>query len=324
VTKSISRLALLALTLLAAYTLAGCQDEPVELPTRVAVLPTLTATAASPAAQQPAAQQPAATVPPTWTVAGGGPPPSPTPGNRPTFTPRPSNTPFTPFTPTSTATPVPSETPVLPPTLTPSPTAPPLGTENLLPNPSFEDGWYNQNGTPELQLPNSWQLQWDEGFNWLDSDPWNRFVRPETRVLASDLLPANERDLFIWDGNQTVKIFKREGALSFRLTTLVSLEPGSYLFTIQVFPDMVDDYTEAGGKIWAPDPLSAQLRFIMDPPSNEWHFPTFGQKNEFQYAFYVSELKTVRIGVHFVGRWAILNNGWFMDDWSLIQLSPET
>lgn len=317
-TKNASRLALLALILLAAYTLAGCQDEPVELPTRAAALPSFTPTAAS------VVLEPTATVPPTYTAAGGGPPASPTSGNRPTFTPRPSNTPFTPLTPTSTATPVPSETPVQPPTLTPSPTAPPVGTENLLPNPSFEDGWYHQNGVPELQLPNSWQLQWDEGFNWLDSDPWNRFVRPETRVLTSDFLPADERDLFIWDGDQTVKIFKREGSLSFRLTTMVTLQPGSYLFTIQVFPDMVDGYTEAGGKIWAPDPLSAQLRFIMDPPSNEWHFPTFGQKNEFQYAFYIDEPKTVRIGVHFVGRWAILNNGWFLDDWSLIQLSPET
>jgi hypothetical protein len=317
--STLSRTALLALILLATIILAGCQDEPVELPTQVAALPSLTpAAAASPVAKA------TATVPPTWTVEGGGPPPSPTPGSQSTFTPRPSNTPFTPFTPTSTATPVPSETPELPPTLTPSPTAPPMGTENLLPNPSFEEGWYHANGVPELQVPNGWQLQWDEGRNWLDSDPWNNFVRPEARVLTSDFLPADERDIFIWDGDQTVKIFKREGSLSFRLTTVVDLEPGSYLFTIRVFPDMVDDYDDAGGKIWAPDQLSAQVRFFMDPPSSEWHFPRFGEKNEYQFAFHVSEFQAVRIGVHFVGRWAILNNGWFLDDWSLIQLSPES
>jgi hypothetical protein len=317
--RTLLRLALLGLILLAINLLAGCQDEPPALPTQVAALPTLPpSTEASPVLQA------TGTVPATWTVAGVWPPPSPTAGSQATFTPRPTNTPFTPFTPTSTITPVPTDTPELPATPTPSPTAPAVGTENLLPNPSFEEGWYHQSGIPELQLPNSWQLQWDEGRNWLDSDPWNRFVRPETRVLTSDFLPADERELFIWDGNQTVKIFKREGALSFRLTTVVDLDPGSYLFTIQVFPDMVDDYNDTGAKVWAPDPLSGQLRFIMDPPSDEWHYPVFGEKNEFQYAFYVSEPKTVRIGVHFVGRWAILNNGWFLDDWSLVQLSPET
>jgi hypothetical protein len=310
-----SRPALLALTLLVAFALAGCQEEPPELPTQAAALPTFSALAAT------TVVQPTATVPPTWTLEGGQPPAVSLPAGGPTITPRPSNTPFTPFTPTSTATSTPSATPVLPPTLTPSPTTPPVTTENLLPNPSFEDGWYNQGGVAELQLPISWQLQWDEGPNWLDSEPWNVFVRPESRVLTSDFLPPNERELFIWDGDMTLKIFKREGALSFRLTTLIDLEPGSYLFTIHVFPDMVEDYTEAGGKIWAHDALSAQLRFIMDPPSAEWHFPAFGQKNEFQYAFYVYEPRVVRIGVHFVGRWAILNNGWFMDDWSLVQMA---
>ena len=307
----------LALSLIiAAYFLAGCQNDPPALPTEVVALPSITPSAvdlASPATS---------TVPPTWTVEAGGLPPSPTPAGGPAFTPQPSNTPFATFTPASTATSVPSDTPVAPPTLTPSPTAPPASAVNLLPNASFEEGWYHQNGIPELQLPNGWNLQWDEGSNWLDSDPWNRFVRPETRVLTSDFLPAGERSLFIWDGDRTVKVFKREGSLSFRLTTDVDLEPGSYLFTIRVFPDMVEEYSDIGGKIWASDPLSAQVRFIMDPPSDEWHFPTFGEKNEFQFAFFVSEPRSVHLGVHFVSRWAILNNGWFMDDWSLVQLSP--
>jgi hypothetical protein len=312
-----SRKGFVALLLVALIFLAACQNDPAPLPTEVAALPSITATTAGLAS--PVAK---ATVPPTWTVAGGELPPLPTSAGLPTFTPRPSNTPFATFTPTGTATPTPSETPVAPPTLTPSATAPPAGTVNLLPNPSFEEGWYHQGGVPELQLPNGWNFQWDEGSNWLDSEPWNKFVRPETRVLTSDFLPADERDLFIWDGDQTVKIFKREGSMSFRLTTDVDLEPGSYLFTIRVFPDMVEKYSELGGKIWAHDALSAQVRFIMDPPSNEWHFPTFGEKNEYQFAFFVSEPGSVHLGVHFVSRWAILNNGWFMDDWSLVQLSP--
>ena len=229
-----SRKGLVALIFVTVALLAGCQSDPVALPTEVAALPSLTPSPdglVSPIAQ--------ATVPPTWTVEAGGLPPLPTSAGLPTFTPKPSSTPFATFAPAETATPVPSDTPVAPPSLTPSPTAPPVSATNLLPNASFEEGWYHQANIPELQLPNGWDFQWDEGSNWLDSDPWNRFVRPETRVLTSDFLPADERDLFIWDGDQTVKIFKREGSMSFRLTTDVDLEPGSYLFTIQVFPNRI-------------------------------------------------------------------------------------
>ena len=34
---------------------------------------------------------------------------------------------------------------------------PPRGP-NLLPNPSFEGGWYHPNGIPELQIPEDWQF----------------------------------------------------------------------------------------------------------------------------------------------------------------------
>ena len=204
--------------------------------------------------------------------------------------------------------------------LTFTPTAT-LTAENLLPNPSFELGWYHVSGIGELQVPKDWFLGWYEGENDLDSDPWNIYVRPESRILNGDFLPADEHDLYIWDGQQTMKVFKRTGALYFWLVTNVLLEPGSYMLEINVFPDMVDDYTELGGKVWAPDSLSAELRFIHDGEVGNWIFPKFGQKNTFRYAFQISEPQSVRLGVAFRGRWAILNNGWFFDDWSLSQLS---
>ena len=149
-------------------------------------------------------------------------------------------------------------------------------------------------------------------------------MRPESRVLNRDFLPASEHELFIWDGSQTVKIFKKEGSLSFRLLTDVFLDPGTYLFKINIFPDMIDGYTEAGSKIWAPDPLSGEFRFIVNLPAGDWIFPPFGQKSSFQHAFEITSTQKVHLGVAFRGRWAIENNGWFMDDWSLEQLSqPE-
>ncbi len=189
--------------------------------------------------------------------------------------------------------------------------------QNLLPNPSFELGWYHPNGLPELQVATQWLIEWDEGPNPLDPDPWNAFVRPESRVLSRDFLPAHEHSLFIWDGDHTVKVFKGQGAISFRLLTDVYLTPGSYEFEVNVFPDLVVGYTADGSKIWAPDPLSGELRFIIGNGSSSWILPSFGRKNTFTFPIDIGTAQTIRIGIAIRGRWAIENNGWFMDDWAL-------
>lgn len=194
-------------------------------------------------------------------------------------------------------------------------TVPSLGP-NYLPNPSFEQGWYNLDDIPELQVPEGWQFFYAEGENPLDPNPVNIWVRPETRVLPSAYLPPAEHELFIWDGNQTVKVFKGYGAISFELTTAVTLSPGTYILIINVFPDLVVGY-DNGQKIWAPDPLSGEVKLIAGNGTTGWLLPTFGQKNRFQTMFTVSQTQTVTVGAAMRGRWAIQNNGWFMDDWGL-------
>jgi hypothetical protein len=296
---------------------AGCLSESPAQPTKAASAPTLTATAVVLAEETSVLL----TVPATFTPKVMGELSSPTPANLPSRTARPTQTPWPTNTPTSTATRTPRPTTAPVDTPVPSPTTIPVAGINVLPNPSFEEGWYHINGIPELQVANQWTLEWDVGSNYLDPDPWNDFVRPESRVINDDFLPADEHQLFIWDGNYTVKIFKKTGALSFRLLSDVYLEPGSYLFEINVFPDMIDGYTVNGTKIWAPDPLSAELQFIAGNSVGNWIFPIFGQRNTYQHAFQVPTAGFYRIGVGFRGRWAIENNGWFMDDWSLRQLS---
>lgn len=216
--------------------------------------------------------------------------------------------------------PTPSPTPIpAAPTPTPQPPPPqppPVTGVNILPNPSFEEGWYNQNGLPELQLPNRWYFEYDEGPNPFDPAPWNAFVRPETRVLPAAQLPGHERPLFIYDGSYTVKIFKGYGAISVRLLTDVALDPGTYEFKISVYPDLVQSY-DNGTKVWASDPQSGEVRFIISNGGSGWLLPTFGQKNTLTHTFTVSQSQTVRLGVALRGRYALPNNGWFMDDWSL-------
>ncbi len=279
----------------------------------------------------------AATVPPTWTpeimvteaivvIAAANtstPIPQATSPALPTNTPRPTFTPV-PIPPTETPTLTPFVNILTPGATLPlaTPVPPPASGPNLLPNPSFENGWYNLNGIPELQIPNEWTLEWDAGNNPLDPDPWNAFVRPESRVLPKDFLPPNEHSTFIWDGTHTVKIFKGEGAISFRLLTQRHLEPGQYRFEVNIFPDLVVGYDPSGAKIWAPDPLSGEVQFLVDGAYGGWRLPTFGRRNTLTHLFTVTEPHTITLGVWIRGRWAIENNGWFMDDWSLQQVAP--
>ena len=61
-------------------------------------------------------------------------------------------------------------------------------------NGSFEDGWYHPDGIPELQIPNKFVFSYSTSENPINSDPANKFVRPEVRVLTigSGQLPTEE------------------------------------------------------------------------------------------------------------------------------------
>ncbi len=227
----------------------------------------------------------------------------------PTDTPLPpTNTPL-PATATNTPNPA-SPTPLPPPTNTP----PPVYSGNLLPNGSFEEGHYNMSGIAELQIPNGWLFEWDEGPTGFGEN--HVYFRPETRVLPSASLPPAEHPLFIYNGQYTVKVFKGYGPISFRLMTDVYLEPGTYTLEVNIFPDLYVDYVN-NQKVWAGDPYSGEVRFIVTGASTDWFLPQFGMRNTFTHTFTVQQAGAVRVGFGMRGRYGILNNGWFMDDWSL-------
>ncbi|MCB0036685.1 MAG: LysM peptidoglycan-binding domain-containing protein, partial [Anaerolineales bacterium] len=130
--------------------------------------------------------------------------------------------------PQPTAVPLPTSTPVVIPN--------PNTSGNLLANSSFEGGWYHPGNIPELQIPNNWRFEWDEGATGFGNEVWDVWRRPEVRVLSRQYLPPEEHDLFIWNGNQTVKIFKGSAPISFRLLSDVTLQPGKYTLEIKLFP----------------------------------------------------------------------------------------
>jgi hypothetical protein len=179
----------------------------------------------------------------------------------------------------ATNTPIPPTQPPAAPTQPPAaPTIPaePVLGGNVLPNGSFEGGWYHTNGIGELQTPNDWVFEWDEGPTGFGDQSWDIWVRPEMRVLSRPFLPPSEHNLFIFDGEQTIKVFKGNGAISYRLTTNVNLQPGTYIFEINIFTDLYVDFSN-DQKIWANDPFAGEIRFIAPGGGTGWFGPSYAR-----------------------------------------------
>lgn len=265
---------------------------------------------------------PTSTIVPTSTAV----PATETPEATPTETPeatatKPPPTATSPPLPTSPPAPSTEPEPTLPPAPAPPAAEPTLPADpvlgvNLLPNPSFEEGHYNQNGVPELQLPNKWRLEWDEGPTGLGNEAWDNYVRPEVRVLSTAFLPPEEHSLYVYNGQHTVKAFKGNGAVSFRLMTDITLEPGTYVIEAKMFADIVDKW-ENRAKQWAQDPTAAEFHFLVGDGGTVWTSQNYGQINVHNFTFTIDQTKTIPIGIGLKGKYAIANNGWFIDDLSV-------
>ncbi|MCA9868625.1 MAG: hypothetical protein KIS95_07445 [Anaerolineae bacterium] len=258
------------------------------------------------------------------------PPASPTPP--PSVTPRPATptrdaTATPEETPTDAATDTPTPAPTLPPatagpTRPPATAAPPtllpdpvLG-ENLLPNPSFEGGHYLQNNVAELQLPEGWRADYQEGPTGFGGQAWDVYVRPEIRVLSMSFLPPQEHGLYIFDGSQTVKIFKDAGAVSARLMTDVDLQPGTYVLEVPFFADVFESISN--GQKFAPnDPNAGEAMLFAGNTGTGWIANAYNTRNVLTHTFTIDTAQRLTVGVGFRGRYAIQNNGWFVDNLSL-------
>ena len=196
----------------------------------------------------------------------------------------------------------------------PPPAAPPAQPSvNLLPNPSFEGGYYHINGLPELQAPNHWTMEFDDGIP--APGTGITMLRPESRVLAKAEIPAHEHPLFFWNGDWSIKVFKGHAPIGFRLLTDVHLEPGRYRFVGNHFPDLIEGY-DSNGKLWVWRPSAGEVAFV-GPGGGGWSAVTPGTKNTFVHEFTVASPGSVRLGLAFRTRYAIPNSGFFIDDWYL-------
>jgi hypothetical protein len=202
-----------------------------------------------------------------------------------------------------------------PPTLSPNPT---LG-ENLLPNGSFEEGFTNQNGIAELHAPNGWRIEYQEGATGFGSNAWDVYVRPDTRIFPAAFLPPEEHSLYIFDGSTTLKVFREQGALSMRLVTDVALAPGTYVLEANFYSDVFEKY-ENDQKVAPSDPNAGEAALIAGSGGTGWVANNYLTRNTLKHTFTVTSAQTMTVGVGFRGRYAIANNGWFVDNLSLRQL----
>lgn len=202
------------------------------------------------------------------------------------------------------------------------------GQQNLLPNPNFEDGHYLYNNQSSLAVPNNWTLwfappEMDKLGG--QDDPWGQ---PETVVWygGNDAVPDSDKNEFFRNGDYTLKIFGAwRPVWSTFYTDVSGLTPGvNYTLTVPIYPDLISGYQSNGQKIFA-DEDAGQHRLRVEIPNtgvvvhdSDWFNLKPGEWHERSMTFTASQ-STMRIAFEMRGKWGLSNNGWFVDEVSLLQ-----
>jgi LysM repeat protein len=195
---------------------------------------------------------------------------------------------------------------------------------NVLLNPSFEEGFFNHNNINELAIPKFW--------NWWNApdtdarlpDQSTNWGRPETVVWNKNQAPDNEKTLFFRHGDFTFKVFGAWRPVWFKLNQQVNnLAVGEvYRLSIPVFPDLVEKYVN-GQKVYvnSASVSAGEHRINIYQNGSLFKQTNFqgidivrvGQWNVLTVDF-IPTATTVTVELEVRARWALQNNGWFIDD----------
>lgn len=202
---------------------------------------------------------------------------------------------------------------------------------NLLTNPGFEEGHYNQGGVSELTVPNGWRLYYLDNVEFGGSN--GPAYRPETVVWNIADAPPNEQSLFWRDGIYNLKIFKGWAAVYAAIAQDVTgLEVGRrYQFAVPVYIDIVVDYDE-NGKVAPTKMDSGMVRLGASPVGAGWRdgnainysgwwtaetiSPFYLHMPVFIHEFTATQ-DTMTVWVEVASRGPYPNNGFFLDGLSL-------
>ena len=109
------------------------------------------------------------------------------------------------------------------------------------------------------------------------------------------------------------------GPWGLRLVTDVELGPGTYVLEANFFADVFEKY-ENDHKVAPSDPNAGEAALFAGTGGTGWIANNYLAKNTLKHTFTVASAQTMTVGVGFRGRYAIANNGWFVDNLSLRQL----
>ena len=206
---------------------------------------------------------------------------------------------------------------------------------NLLENPGFEDGHYNQDGIPQITVPNGWRMYWSNeekifGGEWVTT-------RPETIVWNIKGSPPGEE--FYWkDGSYTMKVFNTWAPMWAALGQDVeNLQVGrKYRLSVPIYIDVFADY-ESGKKIPPPPEHlgQAKIRLGAGPVGASWRDETAigysgwwtdSSVNPFYQAYpifvydFTATQPNMTVYIEMVSAYPFPHNGFFFDTPSLVAL----
>lgn len=140
---------------------------------------------------------------------------------------------------------------------------------NLLVNPGFEEGHYNQDGIAEITVPNGWRMHWSNNERIFGGE--YPTARPETVVWNIAGAPPNEAGLFWKDGIYTVKIFKGWAPIWAAMSQDVSgLQVGRrYRLVAPIYIDLVEGY-DGGNKVPPSHNNTGRVRLGASPVGAAW------------------------------------------------------
>lgn len=143
--------------------------------------------------------------------------------------------------------------------------------DNLLTNPGFESGHYNQDNIPQIAVPNGWRMHWVDGVTFPGA--WDNLpaYRPETVVWNSQGGVPEGEEILWRDGIYNLKVFKSWAPIWAALSQDVTgLQVGrQYRLVAPVFADIVKGY-DSGQKQKPDNPEDGQIRLGAGPTGAAW------------------------------------------------------
>lgn len=198
---------------------------------------------------------------------------------------------------------------------------------NLLENPGFEGGHYNQDGIAEITVPNGWRMHWSNN-ELIFGGEWPT-ARPETVVWNSTGgVPAGE-EKFWRDGIYTMKVFKSWTPMWAAMSQDVEgLEVGrKYRLVVPIYVDIFEKF-EGGRKIIPERKDTGRVRLGTSPVGATWRDenaikysgwwtaetidPFYQAMPTFIYDFVATE-PNMTVWIEMASTYPYANNGFFYD-----------